>query len=140
MRAHEEATKIKTISEIQIGIYKCDTWYYSPYPSGYHDIKTLFLCEYCLSFYKMESELRRHEATCPLTHPPGNEVYKNGNISVFEVDGFSNPTYCENLCYLSKLFLDHKNLYDDIEPFLFFPMTESDETGNHIGIFSYIVS
>jgi hypothetical protein len=30
------------------------------------------------------------------------------NISVFEVDGRKEKVYCENLCYISKLFLDHK--------------------------------
>ena len=28
--------------------------------------------------------------------------------------------YCENLCLLAKLFLDHKTLYYDVEPFLFY--------------------
>ena len=44
----------------------------------------------------------------------GNEIYRDEtrtpSLSVFEVDGFKNPIYAENLGYLSKLFLDHKNL------------------------------
>jgi len=45
--------------------------------------------------------------------------------------------YCQNLCLLAKLFLDHKTLYYDVEPFLFYVMTESDEHGAHIvGYFS----
>ena len=45
--------------------------------------------------------------------------------------------YCQNLCLLAKLFLDHKTLYYDVEPFLFYVMTESDEFGCHIvGYFS----
>lgn len=35
---HEQATKIKTIEWIQIGKYKCETWYFSPYPEQYHHI------------------------------------------------------------------------------------------------------
>ena len=34
--------------------------------------------------------------------------------------------YCQNLCLLAKLFLDHKTLYFDVEPFLFYVLTERD--------------
>ncbi len=34
-----------------------------------------------------------------------------GDICFFEVDGHKNKIYCQNLCYLAKLFLDHKTLY-----------------------------
>lgn len=47
--------------------------------------------------------------------------------------------YCQNLCLLAKLFLDHKTLYYDVEPFLFYVMTEADNTGCHlIGYFSKV--
>ena len=41
-------------------------------------------------------------------HPPGDEIYRNSSISVFEIDGATSRTYCQNLCLLAKLFLDHK--------------------------------
>lgn len=63
---------------------------------------------------------------CYLRAPPGDEIYRDDRVSVFEVDGQKNPTYCENLCYLSKLFLDHKNLAHDTEPFLFYIGCEYD--------------
>ena len=44
-------------------------------------------------------------------------------MSVFEVDGNVNKIYCQNLCLLVKLFLDHKTLYYDVEPFLFYVLT-----------------
>lgn len=38
---------------------------------------------------------------------------------------------------LAKLFLDHKTLYYDVEPFLFYILTETDASGCHIvGYFS----
>jgi len=56
---------------------------------------------------------------------------------MFEVDGFKNTVYCENIAYLSKLFLDHKNVYEDVTPFLFYVLTENDEEGQHmVGYFS----
>ncbi|OON21582.1 PHD-finger [Opisthorchis viverrini] len=57
---------------------------------------------------------------CPYSFPPGNEIYRCGNVSVFEVDGYTSRLYCQQLCLLAKLFLDHKTLYYDVEPFLFY--------------------
>ena len=45
--------------------------------------------------------------------------------------------YCQNLCLLAKLFLDTKTLYYDVEPFLFYILTEWDDYGAHFaGYFS----
>lgn len=88
-----------------------------------------------------------------MRHPPGDEVYRDGHVSIFEVDGRLNKVcvymlrfsikpnmsqiYCQNLCLLSKMFLDHKSLFYDVEPFLFYVMTEVDEGGAHfVGYFS----
>lgn len=58
-------------------------------------------------------------------------------LSVFEVDGKMNKLYCQNLCLLAKLFLDHKTLYYDVDAFLFYILTEVDEIGHHlVGYFS----
>lgn len=67
----------------------------------------------------------------------GNEIYRDGIISIFEVDAKKQRIYCENLCLLSKLFLDHKTLYYETEPFLFYILTEFNENGFHfVGYFS----
>ena len=52
-------------------------------------------------------------------HPPGDEIYRKGNISMFEIDGSKQKVWCQNLCYLAKLFLDHKTLYYDVDVFFF---------------------
>ena len=47
--------------------------------------------------------------------------------------------YAQNLCLLAKLFLDHKTLYYDTDPFLFYVMCEWDSRGYHIvGYFSKV--
>ena len=57
----------------------------------------------------------------------------------FKRCGFLFQIYCQNLCLLAKLFLDHKTLYYDVEPFLFYVMTEADNTGCHlVGYFSKV--
>ncbi|KAF2296776.1 hypothetical protein GH714_001884 [Hevea brasiliensis] len=54
-----------------------------------------------------------------------------------EVDGKKNKVYGQNLCYLAKLFLDHKTLYYDVDLFLFYVLCECDDRGCHmVGYFS----
>ncbi|XP_051742333.1 histone acetyltransferase KAT7a isoform X4 [Ctenopharyngodon idella] len=125
------------IKAIVFGRYELDTWYHSPYPEEYARLGRLYMCEFCLKYMKSQTILRRHMAKCVWKHPPGDEIYRKGAISVFEVDGKKNKIYCQNLCLLAKLFLDHKTLYYDVEPFLFYVMTEADNTGCHlVGYFS----
>nr|DAD40203.1 TPA_asm: hypothetical protein HUJ06_014526 [Nelumbo nucifera] len=77
------------------------------------------------------------ERKCDLKHPPGDEIYRNGTLSMFEVDGKKNKVYGQNLCYLAKLFLDHKTLYYDVDLFLFYVLCECDDRGCHmVGYFS----
>jgi hypothetical protein len=47
--------------------------------------------------------------------------------------------YCENLAFLSKLFLDHKNLHEDMSIFLFYILCEIENNEYHIaGYFSKV--
>jgi hypothetical protein len=48
---------------------------------------------------------------------------------VFEVDGYQERVYSQNLSYIAKLFLDHKTLYFDVDPFLFYVLCEVDQRG-----------
>jgi len=136
-KEHEEITKVKNINVIELGRYEIDTWYFSPYPEEFSKCDKLFICEFCLKYMKKKKTLMRHKLKCDLRHPPGNEIYRQDNLSIFEVDGKKNKIYCQNLCLLAKLFLDHKTLYYDVEPFLFYILTECDQRGCHIvGYFS----
>ncbi|KAH7649578.1 histone acetyltransferase [Cryptosporidium bovis] len=134
---HEETTRLRTIGRVRIGKFLLNTWYFSPFPDEYQNVDILHFCEYCLTFFCFEDELIRHLSGCVLRHPPGNEIYRKDNISIFEIDGALAKGYAENLCYLAKLFLDHKTLQYDVEPFLFYIVTEVDDEGCHIvGYFS----
>ncbi|XP_039483885.1 histone acetyltransferase KAT6A [Drosophila santomea] len=122
---------------IQIGKWDIETWYSSPFPQEYARLLKLFLCEFCLKYTKSRSVLDRHQNKCIWKQPPGTEIFRQGNISVFEVDGNVNKIYCQNLCLLAKFFLDHKTLYYDVEPFLFYILTKNDQSGCHlVGYFS----
>ncbi|XP_029847715.3 histone acetyltransferase KAT6A [Ixodes scapularis] len=122
---------------IEFGQYEIQTWYSSPYPQEYARLPKLFLCEFCLKYMKSRSILSRHMHKCTWVHPPATEIYRKGEVSVFEVDGNVSKIYCQNLCLLAKLFLDHKTLYYDVEPFLFYVLTRNDSKGCHlVGYFS----
>merc|ERR1719361_752840 len=128
---------VRTPKMIQFGRYHITTWYSSPYPQEYAKLPKLFLCEFCLKYMKSRAILERHMKKCPWRHPPGVEIYRKDGMSVFEVDGNTNKIYCQNLCLLVKLFLDHKTLYYDVEPFLFYVLTQNDGEGCHlVGYFS----
>eukprot|EP00873_Tetraselmis_striata_P035272 jgi/Tetstr1/455536/TSEL_042358.t1 len=153
-REHHERTKVKNIGVVEMGKYEMDAWYYSPFPEAYSNQDKLYMCEFCLKYMKKKKTLLRHRAKCAWTHPPGDEIYRspppppdnpsyvggpvfNPPVSMFEVDGKQNKIYCQNLCLLSKLFLDHKTLYYDVDPFLFYILTEHDAAGHHVvGYFS----
>lgn len=133
----QEIARVKNLNKIQMGQHEIETWYFSPYPSEYAYCDILYICEFCLLYYPSLKQLRQHRNRCELHHPPGNEIYRNEGISFFEIDGRKQKVWCRNLCLLSKLFLDHKTLHYDVDPFLFYCMTERDERGNHlIGYFS----
>ncbi|XP_043802438.1 histone acetyltransferase KAT7 isoform X3 [Apis laboriosa] len=122
---------------IEMGKWEMEVWYQSPYPEEFSRAPKLYLCEYCLRYAKSRQVLRRHREKCLWRHPPGHEVYRKDKIGVWEVDGKRYKQYCQNLCLLAKFFLDHKTLYYDVEPFLFYVMTIGDSEGCHtVGYFS----
>ncbi|KAK7208091.1 hypothetical protein BZA70DRAFT_34446 [Myxozyma melibiosi] len=134
---HGRLQSISKIRAIRFSNYEIETWYTAPYPEEYNRRSLLFICEYCLKYMSSEYVNWRHQLKCPARHPPGDEIYRSGDVSIFEVDGRKNPMYCQNLCLLAKLFLGSKTLYYDVEPFLFYIMTETDDRGCHfVGYFS----
>jgi histone acetyltransferase MYST1 len=92
----------------------------------------------------------KHVRICPYTVPPGTKVYDDckldcpptfsncTSLSIYEIDGKDSKLYCQNLCLLSKLFLDHKTLYFDVTPFVFYVLTENEANGRAhvVGYFS----
>ncbi|KTF98236.1 hypothetical protein cypCar_00044686 [Cyprinus carpio] len=107
-RSHDDiVTRMKNIDCIELGRHRLKPWYFSPYPQELTTLPILYLCEFCLKYRKSLKCLQRH------------------------------LTYSQNLCLLAKCFLDHKTLYYDTDPFLFYVMTEYDSKGFHIvGYFS----
>ncbi|KAI9873050.1 MAG: Histone acetyltransferase [Pleopsidium flavum] len=132
-----EISRVRNLSRVQMGQHEMEPWYFSPYPVEFTEEEMVYICEFCLSYFGQRKTFDRHRAKCTLLHPPGNEIYRDDYVSFFEIDGRRQRTWCRNLCLLSKLFLDHKTLYYDVDPFLFYCMTTRDEHGCHlVGYFS----
>ncbi|SCU96225.1 LANO_0E12882g1_1 [Lachancea nothofagi CBS 11611] len=129
------------IEYVQLRDYEIKTWYTAPYPEEFNKNKILYICEYCLKYMKSRYVFHRHQLKCSLRHPPGNEIYRDQKVSIWEVDGRENVIYCQSLCLLAKLFLNSKTLYYDVEPFIFYVLTEREDVGGEcqfhfVGYFS----
>ncbi|RFU72365.1 acyl- n-acyltransferase [Trichoderma arundinaceum] len=136
-RSKKSSDNASQIECIEFGGWEIDTWYAAPYPAEYSRNRVLYICEFCLKYMNSDYVAWRHKLKCAAKHPPGDEIYRHGSVSVFEVDGRKNPVYCQNLCLLAKLFLGSKTLYYDVEPFLFYVLCEYDDCGYHfVGYFS----
>ena len=149
----EEKVKIRNIEKIIIGYYSIEAWYFSPYPPNFTSQKVLYICEHCLKYFKYKNTLIRHLKVCEYQIPPGKKVYEmnispdkstsqkenriSTSISIYEIKGNEQKLYCQNLCLIAKLFLDHKSIYFDVSPFKFYVLFEKDNNGYHIvGYFS----
>jgi histone acetyltransferase HTATIP len=134
---HAQLHLVRNLEKIQMGKHIIEPWYFSPYPQDFADADLVYIDEFCLSYFSSKKAFERHRSKCELRHPPGNEIYRDDFVSFFEVDGRRQRTWCRNLCLLSKLFLDHKTLYYDVDPFLFYCMVTRDAHGCHlVGYFS----
>ncbi|OAG29398.1 histone acetyltransferase HTATIP [Nematocida displodere] len=118
----DDVYKVKNIETIQMGEYLLNAWYFSPYPPDLAQQKHLILCEFCLFYFGTEAQLTRHQDDCGRTRPPGTQIYRKDGVAFFELDGNIHANYARNLALLSKLFLDHKTLYYDVDVFLFYAM------------------
>ncbi len=142
LKEHEEITKIKNVKNVLLGKHLMECWYFSPFPkeifTNNNPIECLHFCEFTFRFFTSKEELNHYQNKPNLLrHPPGNEIYRDSEVSMFEVDGGTEKIYCQNICYFAKLFLDHKTLYYDVDAFLFYILCTRDERGYHpVGFFS----
>ncbi|KAI8056812.1 acyl-CoA N-acyltransferase [Syncephalis plumigaleata] len=128
---HPTTSNVRNIEQVIFGSYLIDTWYYSPYAEEYGRLQRLYVCELCFKYMKRPISYIRHQNECGMRQPPGQLIYKNGNIKVYEVDGHHDKLYCQNLCLFAKFFLDQKTVFYDVAPFLFYVMTMTSSEKGH---------
>lgn len=71
---------------IELGRYEIDTWYWSPYPEPFASQEKLYVCEYCLKYFRKRKTLVHHMAKCTEYHPPGDEIYRSAPPSKNRAD------------------------------------------------------
>ena len=132
--------RVSGLKYVHFGDYLINTWFKSPYPPDVAVDHVLHVCQYCFRYFGSPFSLSRHLIKCPcFGSPPGNEIYREGEYSVFEVDGRKNTVYCQNLCLFAKLFLNSKTLYYDVEPFMFYILCkygQHSQSHQFLGYFS----
>ena len=134
-KTHQNVTKIRRIQEITFGPHVMKTWYFSPYPGIFGDSEHLYMCDYCADYFQTKEEFDAHKRKLKERTPPGREIYRKGNISIYELQGRLQKYTCQCLCLLAKLFIHHKTLHFDVEGFFFYVLCECDENGAHIAAF-----
>ncbi|ELQ76426.1 Histone acetyltransferase (MYST family) [Trachipleistophora hominis] len=118
------------VNKLYIGNKKLSPRYLSPFINVSH---VMYVCEKCFFYFKDSVSLERHRLKCD-RYLRGNLVYSHGKLKLYEIDGEIDTIFCRNLCLVAKCFLDHKTLYYDVEPFLFYTLYDDDS--NFIGYFS----
>lgn len=81
-----------TVKMIIFGDFEICTWYSAPFPEEYC-VDVLFICEGCLKYMKSEFMFLRHREKCFTPYPPGDEIYRDEKLSIFEIDGRKNKVY-----------------------------------------------
>ncbi|KRH92153.1 Histone acetyltransferase (MYST family), partial [Pseudoloma neurophilia] len=128
--------KEQIVTRVNIDGKMLSTSYSSPFNNLSDKI---FICHICFSYFDEKISLDRHKLKCLIfkkengTFCDKNLVYKENLLKIFEIDGEEDTILCRNLCLLAKCFLDHKTLYHDVEPFLFYILYENDK---FVGYFS----
>ncbi|EGT35785.1 hypothetical protein CAEBREN_30790 [Caenorhabditis brenneri] len=133
-------TEARLPRKIHFSKFLMETVYGSPFPREYRHAKTLYICEFCMFYAREDRVMKMHAGgKCQWRAPPGVEIYRKDNISIFEVDGHKQKRYCESLCLLSRCFLESKTNFWDTDSFFFYIITENDEVGCHFaGYFSKV--
>ena len=85
LRHFMKVTRLKTIEFIQFGETTMEAWYHSDFPQEYH-CRVLYICPFTLQFFKHKAELESHSERCDVRCPPGDEIYRDETLSVFEFD------------------------------------------------------
>lgn len=126
----DEHTKVRNVQRIQLGEHVIDAWYYSPYPAPYDKhVDKLYICEQTLQYMKSPVVFQKQQSALKPGPPPGKQVYMDAEkgLCVFCVEGSQERLFCQNLCLLGKLFIEHKTLHYDPSPFYFYLVAEQYE-------------
>lgn len=95
----------------------------------------LYVCEHCFKYTSNGDDMLLHRQTCSLRRrfpSIGKLVYRDlqSRYLIKKVRGFKHPLFCQNLSLFSKLFLDDKSVYYNVDYFDFYVLYGHDESDN----------
>ncbi|KAJ1924522.1 K(lysine) acetyltransferase [Tieghemiomyces parasiticus] len=127
--------------KVQFENYSLTTWYSTGFPKEHGDPPVTYVCWRCFKYFKESAAHDEHLVHCAVGRPPGAEIYREGRLRIYEIDGRQSKRYCQNLCLFGKLFLDNKTVFYDIDRFSFYVLARVDifeaVTTHHVtGFFS----
>ncbi|KAI6184496.1 Histone acetyltransferase [Aphelenchoides bicaudatus] len=95
----------------------------------YAEYDRLSFCQKCLMAFTSPTDYLEHNSACAVKHPPGSLIYQEKNVSVWEVFGKKENTYCRRLAIFAKTFIGSKSVFFEVEQFNFYVLTENDSDG-----------
>lgn len=82
-----------------------------------------YFCDLCLLNFE-KCAFQRHIIKCKTIL--GTLIYKEKTLKIYMFDGEKHINYCRRLCTIGKMFIDHKTLLYDVEPFEFYVLYQND--------------
>ena len=91
---------------VEFGCHEMSVWYASPYPPDFTCLPKIFLCQFCLKYFKSSATLHRHAVRpatglhCVIATPPvvvetvSPVVTSEGTPVIRTVGGLLNPHLC----------------------------------------------
>ncbi|ORZ00399.1 acyl-CoA N-acyltransferase [Syncephalastrum racemosum] len=134
----DDANRPRNVDKVFYGKSMLEAWYYAPLPAEFGEfVERLYVCDRCLKYMHDQRQMAHHKMRCRSTKFPGRLIYEKEEIKIFEVDGRDHKLFCQNLCLISKMFLETKTLYYDVEGFVFYILAEKDGGRDRmVGFFS----
>ena len=62
------------LSLVEFGCHELSVWYASPYPPDFTSLPKIFLCQFCLKYFKSSPTLHRHA----VSHRWGEPLFVSG--------------------------------------------------------------
>lgn len=126
---------MRELETIKFGDYLLKCWYFSPFPKEYTRYGHLYVCDICCLYFTDKEDFLAHGHERKKLRPPGREIYRYEDLSLFEVIGAENKMFCQCLSLVAKLFLDDIAVFYNVSQYIFYVMCKCDENGAHIAAF-----
>lgn len=100
---------------------------------GQYWLDNLYVCQFCFKYTSDQKCFTAHRVLCShdTAYPKvGQLVYADMKASILikRIQGYKNELFCQNMALFSKLFLDDKSVYYNVDAFDFYVLYGQDTT------------